>query len=310
MSDLHVIFGTGPLGRYTAEALLEKGAQVRLINRSGHMEEPPAGAVVIKADATNFSESLPFVQGATAIYQCAQPAYHRWREEFPPLQDAIIRLAAESKAKFIAPENLYLYGNTHGEPMTEHTPLNPCSKKGEVRAQMTKTVFAAHARGEIRAATVRGSDFFGPWEPINGAMLFKAALQRKTLNMLGDLHQPHTFTYVKDFGRALAIAGTEDRALGHTWHVPSGKPYSQNQLTELISKELGYPLKNRASGKMVLSVLGLFNKAAKEMVEMLYEFNEPFIMDATTMEKTFGLQPTPMQQRIRETLQWAKNSLN
>lgn len=310
MSDLHVIFGTGPLGRSTAEALLEKGMQVRLINRSGHMEEPPAGAAVVKADATNFSESLAWVQGATAIYQCAQPAYHRWREEFPSLQDAIIRLAAESKAKFIVPENLYLYGNTHGEPMTEHTPLNPCSKKGEVRAQMAQTVFAAHARGEIRAATVRGSDFFGPWEPINGTMLFKAALQRKTLNMLGDLDQPHTFTYVKDFGRALAIAGTAERALGQTWHVPSGKPYSQNQLTEMISKELGYPLKNRASGKMVLSVLGLFNKAAREMVEMLYEFNEPFIMDATTMEKTFGLQPTPMQQRIKETLQWAKTSLN
>ncbi|WP_246141853.1 Rossmann-fold NAD(P)-binding domain-containing protein [Phaeodactylibacter luteus] len=83
-SELHVIFGTGPLGRYTAAALLEKGVQVRLINRSGHMEEPPAGAVVVKADATNFSESLPFVQGATTIYQCAQPAYHRWREDFPP----------------------------------------------------------------------------------------------------------------------------------------------------------------------------------------------------------------------------------
>ncbi|WP_246141851.1 NAD-dependent epimerase/dehydratase family protein [Phaeodactylibacter luteus] len=228
----------------------------------------------------------------------------------PPLQDAIIKLAAASKAKFIAAENVYMYGNTHGQPMTEENPYNPCSKKGAVRAEMTKTVFDAHHRGEIRAATVRGSDFWGPWEPINGAMLFKAALQRKTLNMLGDLNQPHTFTYVKDFGRALAIAGTQDSALGQTWHVPSGQPYSQNQLTELISKELGYPLKNRASGKMVLSVLGLFNKAAKEMVEMLYEFNEPFILDATAMEQTFGLQPTPMQQRIRETLQWAKTSLS
>jgi nucleoside-diphosphate-sugar epimerase len=272
------------------------------------MDAPPTGAEVVKGNATNYAETISFVQGATAIYQCAQPAYHRWREEFPPLQNAIIKLAAESNAKFIAPENLYMYGNTHGEPMTEITPYNPCSKKGEVRTEMTKTVFDAHAKGEIRAATVRGSDFFGPWEPINGAMLFKAALQRKTLNMLGDLNQPHTFTYVKDFGKALAVAGTDERAIGKPWHVPSGKPYSQNELAELISKELGYTVKTRATGKMVLSIIGLFNKGAKEVVEMLYEFNEPFILNSEAMEKTFNLTPTPMEQRIRETLEWARNA--
>ena len=52
--------------------------------------------------------------------------------------------------------------------------------------------------------------------------------------MLGNLNQPHTFTYVKDFGKALAIAGTDDRALGKVWHVPSGKPYTQNELAQLL----------------------------------------------------------------------------
>ncbi len=306
MSELHVVFGTGPLGRYTAETLLEKGFNVRLINRSGKMEVPPKGAEIIKADATNFSETIALVQGAVSIYQCAQPAYHRWREEFPQLQDAILKLAIESKSKFVVAENLYMYGNTNGQPMVETTPHNPCSEKGKVRAEMTKTLFETNASGKVRAASVRGSDFFGPWEPINGEMIFKAALKRKTINMLGNLNQPHSFTYVKDFGKALAIAGTDDRALGKAWHVPSGEAFTQKQLLDTLSKQLGYELKARATGKFMLSIIGLFNSSVKEVVEMLYEFNTPFLIDGSAMETTFGLKPTPMEQRIYETLEWAR----
>jgi nucleoside-diphosphate-sugar epimerase len=306
MSELHVIFGTGPLGRYTAEALLEKGYQVRLINRSGQMSFPPKGAEVYQANALFSSEITPLVSGATAIYQCAQPAYHRWREEFPGLQQAILNLAIENKAKLVAAENLYLYGDTNGKPMNESTPHNPCSKKGIVRSEMTTALFDAHSKGLVRLATVRGSDFFGPWEPINGEMIFKAALKKKAINMLGDLNQPHSFTYVKDFGRALATAGTDDRALGRAWHVPSGNPVTQNQLLGLISKQLGYALKARPSSKFILSIIGVFNPSVREVVEMLYEFNKPFIMESTAMEETFGLEATPFEQRIAETLAWVK----
>lgn len=309
MNELHVVFGTGPLGRYTAEALLEMGLNVRLINRSGTMEVPPKGAEIAKADATNFSETIALVQGANAIYQCAQPAYHRWREEFPQLQDAILKLAIESKSKFVVAENLYMYGNTNGKPMVETTPYNYCSKKGQVREEMTKALFEAHANGQVRVSSVRGSDFFGPWEPINGEMIFKAALKRKTINMLGNLNQPHSFTYVKDFGRALAIAGTEDRALGKAWHVPSGHAYTQKQLIDMLSEKLGYETKARSAGKFMLNLIGLFNPSVKEVVEMLYEFNAPFIIDGSAMEKTFGLIATPMEQRISETLDWAKTQL-
>lgn len=63
MNEIHVIFGTGPHGRCTTEALLEKGLNVRLINRSGKMEAPPKGAEIVKGDATNFSETVSLVQG-------------------------------------------------------------------------------------------------------------------------------------------------------------------------------------------------------------------------------------------------------
>ncbi|OWY20429.1 NAD-dependent dehydratase [Sphingobacteriales bacterium UPWRP_1] len=307
MKDTHLIFGTGPLGRYTAESLLQMGYKVVLINRSGKMPSPPSGAELIKSDALTVDVQHDIFKEVKAIYQCSQPAYHRWKEEFPKLQDAILRIAIENKTKLIVAENLYMYGNTHGKPMTEETPYNPCSGKGQVRMEMSNTLFEAYKQGKVQVAVVRGSDFFGPWEPINGEMIFKAALQKKTVNMLGNLNQPHSFTYVKDFGKALAIAGTDDRASGKIWHVPSGKPYTQNELAALLSKELGYPVKTRATGKFILSIIGLFNKPANELVEMLYEFNEPFIINSDLMVRTFGLTDTPMEQRIKETLDWVKS---
>ncbi len=306
MSDLHVIFGTGPLGRFTAEALLTQGHRVRLISRAGTMKAAPAGAEVARADALNADQTGPLVKGATAVYQCAQPAYHRWAEEFPALQQAVLEAAAQAGAKLIVAENLYAYGNPQGQPMTESMPYNPCSKKGTVRAALSTTLFQAHSAGKVRVATVRGSDFWGPWEPIQSGMLFRAALDRKPVNLLGRLDQPHTFTYVKDFGRALAIAGTNDRALGRAWHVPSGPPLTQQQVIDALSTTLGYPVKAQAAGKVLLTLLGLFNPSVKEVIEMLYEFTGPFIMDATAMETTFGLKATPLKVRIDETLEWVK----
>ncbi len=303
---LHVVFGTGPLGRFTAEALLEMGHRVRLVNRSGGMEPPPAGAEVVAADARVPAQTRDLVAGAETVYQCAQPPYHRWAAEFPPLQDAILEAASGAGAKLVAAENLYPYGNTGGQPMVETMPFRPCSRKGAVRAAMARALVDAHAAGRIRAAAVRGSDFFGPWEPVNGRMIFRAALEGRPVSALGSLDQEHSFTYVKDFGRALATAGTDDRALGRAWHVPSGPPVTQQELLDLLSKELGREVKARVAGRSVLGVAGLFDPGAREVVEMLYEFTGPFILDGSAMEKTFGMRPTPMEVRISETLAWTR----
>jgi len=48
-----------------------------------------------------------------------------------------------------------------------------------------EALFDAHAAGRIRTAAVRGSDFFGPWEPVNGRMIFRAALEGRPVSALG-----------------------------------------------------------------------------------------------------------------------------
>ncbi|HNN82370.1 MAG TPA: hypothetical protein PKL30_26070, partial [Leptospiraceae bacterium] len=122
MKDLHIIFGTGPLGRYTAEALLEMGKEVILINRSGKMDSIPNGAKLIVGDILNLNNIKHIMIGATSIYQCAQPEYHEWIEKFPALQRAILELSIELKSRLIVAENLYMYGKMGDKPFKETDP--------------------------------------------------------------------------------------------------------------------------------------------------------------------------------------------
>ena len=131
--------------------------------------------------------------------------------------------AATNGAKFIAAENLYMYGDPGGQPVCEDTPYNAHTQKGRVRREMTEALFTAHKAGRVRAASVRGSNFFGPDDPINAKNIFAPALAGKAISAIGSLDQPHTFTYTADFGKTLAIVGTRDAALGQAWHVPSEK---------------------------------------------------------------------------------------
>lgn len=305
-SELHVIFGTGPLGKWTARELIKLDQRVRLINRSGKATRLPEGIEVVKGDAYDRDLNIKQTKGAAAIYQCAQPEYYEWTTRFMPLQTAILDAAIQNGAKFIAAENVYMYGDTHGQPMTESTPYNAHTKKGRVRQAMAEAIFAAHAAGKVRAASVRGSDFFGPDDMIYTENIFVPALQGKKVNALGRLDQPHTWTYAPDFGKALAIAGTRDEALGQAWHTPSEAPRTQQQVFDAISAAIGKPVQAQVGGKVMLSLIGLFNKTLAEMPEMMYEFTQPFIVDSSKFQRTFGVQPTPFAQQVAETLAFAR----
>ena len=132
--------------------------------------------------------------------------------------------------------------------------------------------------------------------------LFLPALQGKPVNAMGKLDQPHTWTYAPDFGKALALAGTRDEAIGQVWHVPSAPPMTQQQMFDLIGAVIGKPVKARVAGKFMLSAIGMFNKTLAEMPEMLYEFTQPFIMDSSKFTRTFGMQATPVKQAVVEAL--------
>src|SRR5690349_1687670 len=276
MSELHVVFGTGPLGKGTARELTLLGKQVRMINRSGKADRLPDSSEVVASDAYDVKKNIELTRGATAIYQCAQPHYYEWKQKFQPLQNAILEAAAANGAKLIVGDNLYMYGSPQGQPLREYSPVRPNSKKGQVRAEMAQAVMNAHEKGRVRAAIGRASDFFGPEDHDLTNYAILPALQNKPVNLIGNINQPHSFTYVADFGKLLATLGTREEALGQVWFVPSNAPLTQSAFLKLIEEELRRPVKARIGGPMMLRFLGLFNREIKETVEMIFEWTEPY----------------------------------
>jgi nucleoside-diphosphate-sugar epimerase len=305
MSEMHVIFGTGPLGKWTARELVKRGAAVRMVNRSGKAEGIPEGVEVVAGNAYDVAQNTAITQGAAAVYQCAQPEYHEWAEKFPSLQGAILEAAAQNGAKLIVGDNLYMYGHFNGI-LHEDSLINPNTKKGRVRAVMAQAVLEADAAGKVRAVIGRASDFFGPDDYDLTGYAILPAVQGKPANLLGRTDQPHSFTYIADFGRLLATLGTHDDALGQVWFAPTNPPFTQSEFIKLIEAELGRPVKTRVGGVWMMRFLGLFNREMAETVEMMFAWTHPYVVDSSKAARAFGLKPTPMEQAIHETVEWCR----
>ena len=310
MTINHVVFGTGAIGRAIAEELVRRGETVRMINRSGKMDETPSGVEVVATDLYDPANVGEVTQGAKVVYQASQPHYYEWPEKFPPLQKSIIEGLTGSNAKLVIVENLYMYGDTDGKPITEELPYNAHTRKGKVRAEMSEAALAAHRAGKVRVTIGRGSDYFGPWgtDSSMGGIVFYRLLQGKSAQIAGSANMPHTHTYIPDFGKALVILSERDEADGQVWHVPNDLPrITQGEMIQLAAKEISGSAKIQVAGKFMMSMLGLFVPEVKESVEMMYEFNQPFIVDSTKFEKAFGMKATPMREAIKETVAWYKS---
>jgi nucleoside-diphosphate-sugar epimerase len=307
--ELHVIFGTGPVGQAVARELVKRGKTVKLINRSGKRPGGvPESVMVVAGDLFDAGVAKDLAQGASVVYQCTNPPYDKWPEQFPPLQANTLEAAASAGAKYIVTDNLYMYGDTNGQPIREDMPYNAHTKKGKVRAQMAEAVMAAHRSGKVRVAVARASDFYGPaaLESAAGDRMFGYAVQDKAASVVGDLDALHTYTYIEDFGKTLAILGERDEALGQVWHVPNAQTLTTRQFITLIFEELQQPPKMSAMGKTMLRIGGIFIPAAREVIEMTYEFEKPFVVDSSKFTKAFGLKATPYREGIKQTVAWYK----
>lgn len=308
---LQVIFGTGPLGMAVMRALTEQGYPVKMVNRSGKAPLGlPSSVEMAGGDAYNLDFTRRVCAGASVVYQCAQPNYWEWPAKFPPLQASILEGAASAGAKLIAGENMYMYGEVDGS-IHEDLPYAAQTRKGKVRGEMAQSLLEAHQTGRIRVAMGRGSDFYGPGvlDSALGDRAILPALQGKTASLGGKLDLPHTYTYINDFGKALAILGQREEALGQVWHVPNPPTLTQRELMNLFFKEIGKPPKMSSVSKLMMAMAGLFIPGARESVEMMYEFEKPFIIDSSKFMRAFGNIATAHQPAIQQTIAWYRDYL-
>jgi nucleoside-diphosphate-sugar epimerase len=303
--ELHVVFGTGPVGLAVMRELHGQGKRVRLVNRSGTAAAPES-VEVVKANAADPTSARQVCRDATVVYNCVNAPYTDWAALLPPMYAAILQGAAAAHAKLVVAENLYMYGPVSGS-ITEALPFHPTTRKGRVRAKMAEDLMAAHRAGIVRATSGRASDFYGPGagsQGIFGDRIIPPLLEGRTVSVLGKLDVPHTYTYITDFGKGLVLLGAHEEALGKTWHIPNAPTLTTRQMLTLFFEEAHLPPRMGSVPDLLVRMLGLVNPLLREVAEMLYEFNEPFVVDSSKFVQAFGDIATPHREAVRQTLEW------
>ncbi|QJR36407.1 NAD-dependent epimerase/dehydratase family protein [Gemmatimonas groenlandica] len=308
-SAAHLVIGAGPLGRATARAIVAAGQDVTVISRRGAPADED-GVQVVACDVRDPAQLSAAMRSAAVVYQCAQPAYTRWREEFVPLQQAILAGARRVGARVILADNLYAYGDVDGT-ITETTRIQPTSTKGAVRARMADEALAMHASGALQVAIARGSDFYGPHVrgSVLGDRVWGPLVAGRAANATGDPDLVHTYTFVEDFARTLQLLGASTRGDGDVWHVPNAPTLSTRQLLQLAEPVLQRPIAVKGTSRRMMWLAGLFVPEARETVEMMYEFERPFVVSSDKFTSTFGLVATATVDAVAATVRWYQRQL-
>ncbi|WP_299575713.1 NAD-dependent epimerase/dehydratase family protein [uncultured Williamsia sp.] len=303
-TPLHVVLGAGPAGTATVTELRRRGLRTRHVSRSPVVVEDPAVETVV-ADVSDPEAAISATDGAATIYHAVNVPYHRQIAEMPVIADAIIGAAAHHDATLVVLDTLYPYGTAEGDRITESTPWAATTRKGRMRADLDRRYLGEHERGRIRVGLGRSADFFGPgvWSSTLGAGFFPQALTGEPVVAFGDIDLPHSYSYVPDVAAGLVTLGTDSRALGRVWHLPTVPAVSTAEVHRRVGSMLG-----RSLEALVLDepqpIGGFDEQFMAEYAEMFYQHRIPQNMVSTAFETTFGVAPTPLDEALSTTLRW------
>ena len=306
----HLVLGAGAVGTTIARMLAADGQPVRLASRRG--VDPGIGGVQpVRVDATRPDEVRAAAAGSVVAYFAVQPAYTDWPAGFPLLVGGVLGGLAGTGTRLVMVDNLYMYGPTGGAPITEDLACAARTRKGMARAAVAERLLAADREGSVRVAIGRASDFFGPGaaDSVVGERFFGPLLDGKPVQVFGRPELAHSYTYLPDFARARVELGRHQEAFGRAWHVPTAPAVSTRRFLEIAAEAAGVPPRPSRVSSLMLRLAGLAVPEAREMIEMAYEFEEPFVLDSSAFEAAFGLRPTPLEDSIPATVAWWREDL-
>jgi len=288
--------------------LLKAGENVRLVSRSN---SSISGTESFKADISSYEETLNSVQNSDVVYLCAGLAYDLkvWRELWPKIMQNAIDACKKVNAKLIFFDNVYMYGRVEGK-MTEATPYNPCSRKGEIRSKIATLLEDEMKQKNIHAIIARSADFYGPYAAKTSVPYFLAIaklMKGKKAQWLVDVNKLHSYTYTLDSAKALHLLSGRDECYNQVWHMPTcSPPISGKTFIELAAKELGVAPEYSVLKKWMVKTYGLFDKTVNESYEMLYQSEVEYYFDSTKFNDFFNYKPTAYPEGIQETIEFEK----
>jgi nucleoside-diphosphate-sugar epimerase len=303
---MHTILGAnGVVGCELARGLADSATRIRQVARTPRRVNE--GDDVVAADLLDARATADAVAGSDVAYLVAGLKYdtRTWQEQWPRIMSNVIDACRRHDCRLVFFDNVYAYGRVDGV-MTEATPFNPVSRKGEVRARIATMLLDAMAAGEVTAMIVRAADFYGPGATLSfpHATVFERLRAGRTPQWVGDPRRVHTFTWTPDAGRAVAVLGRSESAFGRTWHLPtSDEPFTGNDFVRVACESAGRPFRVQVAPRWLLRMMGLFTPVLRENDEMMYQFENDYRFDSSLIQQEHGLRATPYSEAIPVTLQ-------
>jgi nucleoside-diphosphate-sugar epimerase len=306
--NVTVLGATGGIGRAIVAELVQRGHTVTAASRSVAQSTWPGGVRVLPTDLRDPSSARAACDGADVVVMAAQIPYSGWTTELTPLVDAAVDAAAAAGARLVMVDNLYGYGFPDG-PITEDSPLAATTRKGRLRAELGERLLAAHASGRVRVAIGRFSDYYGPGgeNSLLNQVGVKPAVAGKTARVFIAGDQRHTFHYLPDAARGFAALVEHPDADGRIWILPAAPALTQVAMYQLLGEVLGRDLKVGRITPLMLRLIGLVNRELKEALEVVGQFDRPYVTDASAFEAAFGpIEVTDHRTALAATVAWAR----
>lgn len=307
---LYVVTGAGPVGWTIAEQLAGRGDSVRILTRSESGPEHPL-IQRLRVDVSNAEALSAAVAGAATVFHCIHGSAYStaaWKRELPAAEAVVLAAAGRQGAVVVFPESLYSYTRPH-EVMTENSARVAVTGKRGVRAAL----LAARAASATDTVSVVASDFYGPRTRTAhaGERVVLSVLNGTPIRLIGDPDALHSFTYVPDLAAAMIAAAGLPRTPDRVLHAPTLPPLTQRHLVGAFARAAGVsaPKLTGTPGRVVRT-LGVVMPSMRELGEMTYQFDRPFIMDSTVSEQALRLTPTPLETATTETVQWWQAELS
>lgn len=303
---LHTLIGAnGTIADALVPVLLENKEKIRLVSRK---PKPVAGAETMAADVLNREQVFEAVRGSEIVYMLVGIQYNIeiWRRDWPVIIRNVIDACKAANATLIFFDNAYMYGKSDG-PITEETPYKPSSKKGQVRVAVAQTLQEEMKSGSLKAIIARAVDFYGPGvteKSAPGLLVFTNLRKGKTAQWFVNANVPRSFNYTPDAGKAMYMLAKTPAAVGQVWHLPTVNPLTGKQFVSIAARYMNGSDKVKTLPKWILKIAGLFNPFMKEMYEMLYQDEFPFVFNSSKFEKAFNFKPTSWEEGIKRTAEW------
>lgn len=304
---MQTILGSGgAIGVELARELTKFTDRIRLVSRNP--QKVNASDELMSADLTKSSEVHRAVQGSSVVYLTAGFPYKTkvWERVWPAVISDVIAACKESGSKLVFFDNVYMYDKDHLNGMTEETPVNPPSRKGRVRAKIARQILDETEKGDLTALIARSADFYGPHisnTSLLAETVIKPLVNGKKANWMGAARFRHSFTYTPDAGKATALLGNAEDVWNQVWHLPTASdPLTGIEWVEAIAAETGHEPKYRELPVPLMKSAGLLIPMARELAEMMYQFDRDYLFDSSKFEKRFSYKPVSYETGVRETI--------